>query len=82
MRVSKKYHPLPFPIFSSHRRALGTALSQEGKGKGKEKEKEEDPAKLMFFAITWIRLIGFRQNLAWTYYLTLEISLRKNFSFA
>ena len=35
-----------FDIFSSHRRALGTALSQDVKGKGKEKE--EDPVKLMF----------------------------------
>ena len=33
------------------------------------------------FAITWIRFIGSRQNLAWTYYLTLGTSLRKNFSF-
>ena len=33
------------------------------------------------FAITSIRLIGSRQNLAWTYYLTLGTSLRKNFSF-
>ena len=32
-------------------------------------------------AITWIRFIGSRQNLAWTYYLTLGTSLRKNFSF-
>ena len=31
--------------------------------------------KFTFFAITWIRLIGFRQNLAWTYYLTLGTSL-------
>merc|ERR1712018_41560 len=34
-----------------------------------------------FLAITWIRLFGSRQNLAWTYYLTLGTSLRKNFSF-
>ena len=34
-----------------------------------------------FFAITSIRLIGSRQNLAWTYYLTLGTSLRNNFSF-
>ena len=34
-----------------------------------------------FLAITWIRFIGFRQNLAWTYYLTLGTNLRKNFSF-
>ena len=34
-----------------------------------------------FFAITWIWLIGSRQNLAWTNYLTLGTSLRKNFSF-
>ena len=34
-----------------------------------------------FFAITWIWLIGSRQNLAWTYYLTLRTSLRKNSSF-
>ncbi|MCP4143377.1 MAG: hypothetical protein GY755_24330 [Chloroflexi bacterium] len=33
------------PIFSSHWRALGTALSQEEE---KEKGKVEDPAKLMF----------------------------------
>ena len=32
-------------------------------------------------AITWIRFIGSRQNLAWTYYLTLGTTLRKNFSF-
>ena len=32
-------------------------------------------------AITWIRFIGSRQNLAWTYYLTLGTSLWKNFSF-
>merc|ERR1712018_501882 len=29
----------------------------------------------------WIRFIGFRQNLAWTHYLTLGIILWKNFSF-
>ena len=61
-----------------HRRALWTAFSQEG---GKGKWEGEDPAKWMFFAITWIRFIGSRQNLAWTYYLTLGTSLRKNFSF-
>ena len=33
------------------------------------------------FAITWIRFIGSRQNLTWTFYLTLGTSLRKNFSF-
>ena len=33
------------------------------------------------FAITWIRFIGSRQNLAWTHYLTLGTILRKNFSF-
>ena len=33
------------------------------------------------FAIIWIRFIGSRQNLAWTYYLTLGTNLRKNFSF-
>ena len=37
--------------------------------------------KFTFFAITWIRFIGSRQNLAWIYYLTLGTSLRKNFSF-
>ena len=39
------------------------------------------PSKMSVFAITWIRFIGSRQNLAWTYYLTLGTSLRKNFSF-
>ena len=38
-------------------------------------------SKINVFAITWMRFIGFRQNLAWTYYLTLGTSLRKNFSF-
>jgi hypothetical protein len=37
--------------------------------------------KITFFAITWIRFIGFRQNWAWTYYLTIGTSLQKNFSF-
>ena len=39
---------------------------------------------LYFFnvlAITWIWFYGSRQNLAWTYYLTLGTSLWKNFSF-
>ena len=35
----------PLMIFSSHREALGTALSQEVKG---EEGEEEQPAKLMF----------------------------------
>ena len=34
------------------------------------------------FAITLIRFIASRQNLAWTYYLTLGTSLRNNFSFS
>ena len=42
---------------------------------------DEEEGKFTFFAITWIRLIGSRQNLAWTYYLTLGTSLRRNFSF-
>ena len=33
------------------------------------------------FAITSIRLIRSRQNLAWTYYFTIGTTLRKNFSF-
>ena len=44
-------------------------------------ELQIDVSIIYSFAITWIRLIGSRQNLAWTYYLTLGTSLRKNFSF-
>ena len=40
------------------------------------------PSKINVFAITWIRFIGSRQNLAWIYYLTLGTTLRKNFSFS
>ena len=35
------------------------------------------PSKINVFAINWIRFIRFRQNLAWTYYLTLGTILRK-----
>ncbi len=52
-----------------------------GRRRGGEREKGRRPSKVNVFAITWIRFIGFRQNLAWTYYLTLGTSLRKNFSF-
>ena len=65
-------------IFSSHRRALQSALSQRAVAAGAAAGAE---GKFTFFAITWIRFIGFRQNLAWTYYLTLGTSLRRNFSF-
>ena len=34
------------------------------------------------FAIIWNRFIGSRQNFAWTYYLILRTSLRKNFHFS
>ena len=52
-----------------------------GRGGGERERKGRGPSKINVFAITWIRFIGFRQNLAWTYYLTLGTSLRKNFSF-
>ena len=48
---------------------------------GRRRRGPRGPSKINVFAITWIRFMGFRQNLAWTYYLTLETSLRKNFSF-
>ena len=60
--------------------ALWTAFSQVGGAVGGAEE-EEYCSPSVFFAITWIRFIGFIQNLAWTYYLTLGTSLRKNFSF-
>ena len=59
--------------------ALWTALSQRAVAVGGGRSGWAE--KFTFFAITWIRLIGSRQNLAWTYYLTLGTSLRKNFSF-
>ena len=53
-----------------------------GRGGGRGGRREgRGPSKMNVFAITWIRLIWFGLNLAWTYYLTLGTSLRKNFSF-
>ena len=40
-----------------------------------------EEGKFTFLLGIWIPFIGFSQNLAWTYYLTLGTSLRKNFSF-
>ena len=73
-----KYQNPPGGIFSSHRRAHRTALSQRTAGAGGGCGGE---GKITFFALTWIRFIGSRHNLAWVYYLTLGTSLRKNFSF-
>ena len=65
-------------IFSSHRRALQTALSQRAGAAAAGAALE---GKFTFLLGIWIPFIGFSQNLAWTYYLTLGTSLRKNFSF-
>ena len=54
---------------------------QDGRRRPKVQNRPNFTPQITFFAITWIRFIGFRQNLAWTYYLTLGTSLRKNFSF-
>ena len=60
LRNKLKHPPSPptlflaptYAIFSSHQRALGTALSQEEEKEkekeGEEKGKEEDPATLIF----------------------------------
>ena len=42
-----------------------------GRGGGERERKGRGPSKINVFAITWIWFIGFRQNLTWTYYLTL-----------
>ena len=69
-------------IFSSHRRALGTAFSQrDGDGAAGAAEAAAEEGKFTFLLRIWIPFIGFSQNLAWTYYLTLGTSLRKIFSF-
>jgi hypothetical protein len=54
---------------------------QDDHGRSKVQNRPNFTPQITFFAITWIRFIGFRQNLAWTYYLTLGTSLRRNFSF-
>ncbi len=54
---------------------------QDDHGRSKVQNRPNFTPQITFFAITWIRLIGSRQNLACTYYLTLGTTLRKNFSF-
>ena len=54
---------------------------QDDHGRSKVQNRPNFTPQITFFAITWIRFIRFRQNLAWTYYLTLGTSLRKNFGF-
>ena len=49
--------------------------------RGRERGRERG-SKMNVFAITWIRLVWFGLNLAWTYNFTLETSPRKNFSFS
>ena len=68
----------PVLFFSSHRRALQTALSQRA---GAAAAGAAVEGKFTFLLGIWVPFIGFRQNLAWTYYLTLETSLQKSFSF-
>ena len=51
------------------------------KGERERKRKGRGPSKINVFAKTCIWFIGFRQNLTWTYYMTLGTNLRKNFSF-
>ena len=68
-------------IFSSQREALSTALSQRAGAAGASAAEVAEEGKFTFLLGICIPFIGFRQNLAWTYYLTLETSLRKNFSF-
>ena len=67
-------------IFSSQREALSTALSQRAGAAGASAAEVAEEGKFTFLLGICIPFIGFRQNLAWTYYLTLETSLRNNFS--
>ena len=54
---------------------------QDDHGRSKVQNRPNFTPQITFFVITWIRFIGFRQNLAWTFYLTPGTSPRKNFSF-
>ena len=54
---------------------------QVGRRRSKVKNRSNLTPQITFRLRIWIRLIRFGQYLAWAYYLTLETSLRKNFSF-
>jgi len=54
---------------------------QDGRLRSKVQNGPNLTLQITFRLGIWIRFIGFRQNLAWTHYLTLGTSLWKNFSF-
>ena len=54
---------------------------QDGRLRSKVQNRPNLTLQITFRLGIWIRFIGFRQNLAWTYYLNQGTSLRKNFSF-
>ena len=54
---------------------------QDGRQGSKVQNRPNLSPQITFRLETWIYFIRFWQNLAWSYYLTLKTSLRKNFSF-
>ena len=54
---------------------------QDGGLRPKVQNRSNLTLQITFWLGIWIRFIGSRQNLAWTYYLTLGTTPRKNFSF-
>ena len=54
---------------------------QDGRRRSKVQNRPNFTPQITFWLIIWIWFIRFGQYLAWTYHLTLETSLRKNFSF-
>ena len=52
-----------------------------GEAAGAAEAEAAGEGKFTFLLGIWIPFIGFRQNLAWVYYMTLGTRLRKNFSF-
>ena len=54
---------------------------QDGRRRSKVKNWPNLTPQITFRLIIWLPFVRFGQNLVWTFYLTLETCLRKNFSF-
>ena len=83
MKLLFLLYVFPRTMFSRVRNAMKLSFFSYDDGllRSKVQNRPNLTLQITFRLGIWIRFIGFRQNLAWTHYLTLGIILWKNFSF-